>query len=452
MKFLFTTLPSNDLGLLTRSLPIATELAQREHEIIYCSPAKAPGKLIAEAGFDNLTPKHPIYHFLSGKPKLSRLYRLTKTDDFKQDYGNIFNFLYKLIKAIPIKFAPITSEVWNMDHAAAMTGMMNANFVRANCEAMRKLIIDANPDVVVDFWNPLACMAAKTLRKPLVTVMQADQHPANPGFIWWKEPPTDIPTPVPAINKVLTEYGLSPITKTEELNVGDLNLVIGTPETDPLPKGTSVTYIGPVLWQNPEAKLPGWIDDLSQEKPIIWVYSGNPHYTRNGTPVDSAIVLKACIEALANEDVQVVVTTGHHRLPEEMLPLPTNFRHEVYVPGLAMANKSDLMIHHGGYGSCQTGLYTGTPAIIIPTFSERESNARRIAALGAGDFVVPTVDKAGKKHVQAEEVRTKVRRVLSDPSFTLNARRISEKLQTYGGVSEAARLIENFSVNGLLRS
>ncbi|MBN1218172.1 MAG: hypothetical protein JXM69_04530 [Anaerolineae bacterium] len=52
-KLLFTTLPSNDLGLLTRSLPIATELAQRGYEIIYCSPAKAPSKLIAEAGFDN---------------------------------------------------------------------------------------------------------------------------------------------------------------------------------------------------------------------------------------------------------------------------------------------------------------------------------------------------------------------------------------------------------------
>jgi len=48
-----------------------------------------------------------------------------------------------------------------------------------------------------------------------------------------------------------------------------------------------------------------------------------------------------------------------------------------------MAERSDLLIHHGGYGSCQTGLVTGTPAVIIPTYAERESNARRIAALGA---------------------------------------------------------------------
>jgi len=38
-KFLFTTLPTNDLGLLTRSLPVADELARRGHEIAFCSPS-----------------------------------------------------------------------------------------------------------------------------------------------------------------------------------------------------------------------------------------------------------------------------------------------------------------------------------------------------------------------------------------------------------------------------
>ena len=60
-KFLFTTLPTNDLGLLTRSLPIARELATHEHIVFFCSPAKAPSRLIAEAGFENLLPRHPIY-------------------------------------------------------------------------------------------------------------------------------------------------------------------------------------------------------------------------------------------------------------------------------------------------------------------------------------------------------------------------------------------------------
>jgi MGT family glycosyltransferase len=220
---------------------------------------------------------------------------------------------------------------------------------------------------------------------------------------------------------------------------------MGMPETDPLPAGTPITYVGPILWQNAEAKLPDWIENLSQEKPIIWVYSGNPRYMRRGTPMDSAVVLQACIEALADEPVQVVLTTGHHALPEEFLPLPGNFRHEAFVPGLAMAEKSDLMIHHGGYGSSQTGLFTGTPAVIIPTFSERESNARRVAAVGAGDLLVPTINASGQKQISAGELRDKIKHVLTDPTFTQNAQRISKKLKTYGGAAKAARLIEDFT-------
>ncbi|MGB2854781.1 MAG: hypothetical protein WBC55_10065, partial [Dehalococcoidia bacterium] len=74
----------------------------------------------------------------------------------------------------------------------------------------------------------------------------------------------------------------------------------------------------------------------------------------------------------------------------------------------------------------------------------RESNARRIAAVGAGDFVLPVMGASGEREVPVEELRAKVRKVLSDPSFTENARRLGEKMRAYGGASEAARLIEDF--------
>jgi MGT family glycosyltransferase len=160
---------------------------------------------------------------------------------------------------------------------------------------------------------------------------------------------------------------------------------------------------------------------------------------------DSSVVLEACLEALGNQAVQVVLTTGYHALADRFVPLPPNFRHELYVSGIAMAERSDLLIHHGGYGSCQTGLYTGTPALIIPTFSERESNARRIAAQGAGVCVVPKSDATGKnKWVSAQEVRAKMFKILSDASFTVNAKKMSKRMKSYGGAPEVARLIERF--------
>jgi UDP:flavonoid glycosyltransferase YjiC (YdhE family) len=111
-----------------------------------------------------------------------------------------------------------------------------------------------------------------------------------------------------------------------------------------------------------------------------------------------------------------------------------------------MAERSDLLIHHGGYGSCQTGLYTGTPALIIPTFSERESNARRIAEQGAGDYILPKSDVTGKnKRISAHEVRDKVFKILAEDSYTVNAKRLSERIKSYGGACHAASLIEGFA-------
>lgn len=445
-KYLFTTLPSNDLGLLTRSLPIARELAKKGNKIVFCSPGKTPSKLIADAGFANPLPRHPVYHLMTVEPSLRGFYEFIRSEQFKDNFGNLLNFAWHLFRSIPIKTPPTTSEIWNIDHFSAVVGMLNKNFVRTICLSLMEMIEVLEIDVVVDFWNPMACIAARALQKPLVTVIQADQHPGSQGFIWWKEAPPDIPSPVPIINEVLSEYSIKPINNTGELCVGDLTLVVGMPDTDPLPAKANVTYIGPVLWQRENERMPEWFDNLSRDTPVVWIYSGNPNYLpRVRTPVDSAVVLHACIAALADEDVQVVLTTGHHTLPEEHLPLPPNFYYTRYVPGLAMAERSDLLIHHGGYGSCQTGLYVGTPAVIIPTFSERESNARRVADVGAGEFILPTEGPAREKHVNIDNLRAKVRKVLSDPSYAINACRVSEKLRAYGGALEAAYLIENIN-------
>lgn len=406
-KFLFTTLPSNDLGLLARTVPVGRELATRGHEVAFCNPAPAPSAVVHEAGLANLVLR---------------------------------------LGPFPTKLAPSTAEVWNVDHFSALIGYLDEKAVRGGCQAMMELITEYGADVVVDSWNLTACLAARALRKPLVSIIQADMHPDNRGFIWWKEPPSDIPTPVPILNKLLPEHGLPPIRKTEDLFVGDLTLVAGTPETDPIPQKAAVVHVGPILWQRPRAKLPDWLGALGEKRPLVWVYTGNPTYGPVAPWADSIVVLHSCTEVLAGEDVDVVLTTGHHPLSEDQVAaLPANFHYEPWLPGIAMAEKSDLLIHHGGHGSCMTGLCAGTPAVIIPTFSERESNARRVVAMGAGDIVLPVEAGPGDKRLSVKELRTKVRRVLSDPSFRLSAGRIAESIRAYGGASEAARLIDSFA-------
>ncbi len=348
------------------------------------------------------------------------------------------------ISHFPTIFAPATDEVWNIDHFSALTGNLDRMFVEDSMAAIIKVVRDFKIDIVVDSWNQSACLAARILKKPLVTIIQADMHPANKGFIWWKDTPDYLPNPTSIFNKILSSHGLDSIKSSSELFRGDLILCVGSPETDPIPIGENVYHVGPIFYQKSGAGLPEWLRLRHQDKPLIWVYSGNPEYGQNISWADSIIVLQASIEALADEDVDVVMTTGHHDLPKRLSPLPGNFRYESFIPGIALANKSALIIHHGGHGSCMTGLFTGTPAVIIPTYSERESNARRMVQLGAAEILIPHLNSSSEKIVPAEILREKVRLILSDSSYRDNAKKMSRVMQNYGGAKQAAHLIEDF--------
>jgi len=440
-KLLLTTLPTNDLGLLARSLPIARELAERGHEVVFSSPAPAPSRLIAEAGLRNVAPSHALLDLARTGLGARRVARFLWTRGYRDRHRSLWRFLAELVPALPWRSAGPSGLTWNMDHAAARMGMLNEGFVRAMVGALRELIEVEAPDLVVDFWNPLAVLAARSLGLPVVTVIQADAHPASAGFVWWKPAPPDLPTAVPVVNRVLRSYRLPEVRSLSELCLGERTLVVGTPETDPLPRGADVSYIGPALWQTEDAPLPGWAGELARDRPVVWVYSGNPRYGSSAGALDSEVILHASVAALGGSTTQVVLSTGHHPLPASLGPLPQNFRFVPFVPGLAMAARSDLLIHHGGYGSCQTGLMAGKPAVILPTYSERESNARRIAALGAGVLVEVTT-RGKRKSVDAKALRRAVQQVLDEPRFTARARELGDHLRAYGGPAYAATIIE----------
>jgi len=407
-KFLFTMLPANDLGLPTRLVPIARALADRGHDVAVFNPAPVPARLIEDAGLKNLPgPSRPM----------------------PDSWGDLAQ----------------ASLAWDVEHMfGALFG--NEEFVRAATAAQVDLVRDFDPDVVVDSFGLFSCLAARILQVPLASVLQGNFHPASDGFLWWKGArPTGLPSAAPIINKVAKENGILPVARCVDLLAGDLSLIVGTPETDPLPATAGVAYIGPIVWQRGNATLPDWVAALGGDKPVIWVYSGNPRYANAPTPIDSIVVIRAAIAALGDAPVQVVLTTGYQEVPKEFGALPSNFHHAAYLPGLAMAERCHLMVHHGGHSSVMTGLSAGTPAVIIPTITERESNARRVAALGAGEIVLPVDGADGEKIIDVAEFSAKVRRVLSEPGYLRSARRIAESMRKFGGAQEAAERIERFA-------
>src|ERR1044072_2192614 len=104
-RFLFTVLLTNDLGLLTRSLPIAKGLANHGHTVLFSHPAKVPAVIIAEAGFTNIAPIHPLYELAFSGLSIRKLAIKVRTAEFKNNYKSLGSFLFELIRSIPIKYA-----------------------------------------------------------------------------------------------------------------------------------------------------------------------------------------------------------------------------------------------------------------------------------------------------------------------------------------------------------
>jgi len=407
-KFLFTMMLANDLGLPTRLVPIARELADHGHEVALFNPAPAPSKLIAEAGLHNLP--------MPARPMPS-----------------------------PVMDLAQAGAAWDVEEFFAAV-YLDEEATRGELAVYLDVIRDYDPDVVVDSFGLLTCLAARVLSVPLVTVLQGNIHPASDGFLWWKKNrPAGLPSAAVVINKIAAENRVGPFERCVDLMAGNLSLILGTPETDPLPANASVEYVGPIVWQRRNTTLPEWVARTNPDKPMIWVYSGNPRYAPVPTPIDSIVVIRAAIAALKDAPVDVVLTTGFQDVPAELGALPANFSHAAYLPGHAMAARCDLMVHHGGHGSVMTGLQAGTPAVIVPTITERESNARRLVALGAGEIVMPTTGSNGEKTIDTDEFGAAVIRVLKDPAYHHAAERVSESMQRYGGAKAAADRVEKFA-------
>ena len=116
MHYLFTTLPTNDLGLLARALPVARELARAGHRVTFSHPAP-PRRVIADAGFANVDQHHPLFDMVAGgDPSLRGLARLLADRGWPRHGLSRRAFLARLVPALPgaARHPPPTSRAWTM--------------------------------------------------------------------------------------------------------------------------------------------------------------------------------------------------------------------------------------------------------------------------------------------------------------------------------------------------
>ena len=162
-------------------------------------------------------------------------------------------------------------------------------------------------------------------------------------------------------------------------------------------------------------------------------------YVSLGTLFNADVAFyRMCFEASAGEDYQVILSTGPNVPLEALGPVPPNFIVASHVPQLAVLQRVQAVVTHGGMNSVSESLANGVPVVVIPQMGEQAIVGRRVAHLGVGLCLT-------KEAVTAETLRASVRQVLDDERFPTQVAVVRQSFLGAGGVARAADAIEAFT-------
>jgi MGT family glycosyltransferase len=177
-----------------------------------------------------------------------------------------------------------------------------------------------------------------------------------------------------------------------------------------------VSFVGPVLPAAAGFDVPTWWGELDGDRPVVLVTQGTV------ANADLTLLIAPTLQALADQDVLVVATTGDEASAALLREsAPANARVEAFVPYSELLDKVELMITNGGYGGVQFALSRGVPLVVAGDTEDKPEIAARVAWSGVGISLSTGSPKA-------DAIAAAVRRVLTEPEFRTAAGRLRDEL------------------------
>jgi len=149
---------------------------------------------------------------------------------------------------------------------------------------------------------------------------------------------------------------------------------------------------------------------------------------------------RTLIEALHDEDVDLLISCGKAFDPTVLGELPANVRVEHYVDQMEVLSRASLFVTHCGMNSASEGMWMAVPELLFPLTGEQRAVARRVAEVGAGVLL----DEHDAK--DALKLKAAVFCALADEDISTGAARMREDLRSCVGPSGAADFIEQCSL------
>ena len=231
---------------------------------------------------------------------------------------------------------------------------------------------------------------------------------------------------IPRINKKikeLNEHGyqvenfVSIIQNDNETNT----IVYTTKKFQPMSEtfSNSYAFIGPSICQIEKKQK-------KNPKPLI--------YISLGTVLNNQLSFyKECIEALKNENYDVIISVGKNIDISQFKDIPSCIQIYPKVHQIEVLSKADAFITHCGMNSVNEALYYGVPMVLFPQHSEENAVAISVEKVGAGLRL---------KHPSSRCIKEAVQKLLSQNQYQLNALEMSYDFQQHHASKLAADYIE----------
>jgi MGT family glycosyltransferase len=314
---------------------------------------------------------------------------------------------------------------------------------------LRRAIEEERPDVLlidINTWGAMA--AAETVRLPWATwcpyflpVPSRDAPPFGLGL-----PPARGPlgrlrdrllSPVlfgiynrqaPELDAVRTDLGAPPVRRIERAMLRASLMLYMTAEPFEYPRSDwppSVRMVGPGIW-DPPAKTPAWLGEL--KRPLVLV-TCSTEFQNDGK------LVRAVLEALTEEEVNIVVTTAGVD-PSSFTP-PPNARIERFVPHGPVLERAACVVCHGGMGITQKALAAGVPVCVVPFGRDQFDVARHVEVADAGT-------RLPASRLRPDRLRKAVREAMGKRA---GAERIASAFAAAGGPRAAVDALEELLRN-----
>ena len=293
----------------------------------------------------------------------------------------------------------------SFDDVLHLTGNTDYRYLKQSVADIRKAIRDFNPDVIYSEFNISTIIAGKIEKKKIFITASI---PTQYGY-------ANTSRYVSGLNKLLKEYGVSPVKSCLELfSWADKKFVPSCYELEPFQE-KNVVFCG--AWKRISPVI-------SENKNKILVYMGN------GT-ISQKKMVREISAAFKNSGYSVYI--AGRELKRQRID---NIQTAPYFDFQKLLPQSVLYINHGGQNSVIDGLIYGVPQLICAgKVFERKYNAGSIVKIGAG-LEIPY------KEFNSSNIKSYADKIISENKYQENALKIGKVLLSLGGTENIINSLE----------